>query len=139
LGSNPAVATSLDILADWLARIDGASFMAWQSDQGDAAALYEQGIKLSHEQGRGGEAERVFAAAVAAYRRLEQSGDDLEASKAGRGLARALWRYSMQLMVGGRRMEAMAPGREGVAIFREMLDAAPDDEAIDELVGELAT
>jgi len=112
-----------------------------QRDQGDdAASLYERGVQLSHEKGRGEEAERVLGAAVAAYRRLQRSGDDPEAVRARRGLARALWRHSMQLDVLGRRTEAMAPGREGVALFREVLDdAPPDDAASDELVGELGT
>src|SRR5216684_6805116 len=46
-----------------------------------------------------------------------------------------------QSAVLGRRTEAMAPGRESVALFREVLDAAPpdDDAANDELAGELAT
>jgi hypothetical protein len=115
-------------------------------DGGEAAVLYERGVQLSHESGRGEEAERTLAAAVAAYRLLQQPGDDPEAVTARRGLARALWRYSMQLIprvptVDARATAAMAPGREGIALFRKLFDAAPDDDdaARDESLGELAT
>ena len=114
--------------------------MTTRDQHSGAAALYERGVQLSHEKGRGEEAEGTLAAAVAAYRLLQRPGNDPEAATARRGLARALWRYSMQLAVGGRATAAMAPGREGIALFRKVFDAAlNDDAASDELLGELAT
>jgi tetratricopeptide (TPR) repeat protein len=107
--------------------------------EAEAAVLYTRSVELSQHWDRRDEAERVSADAVAAYRRLQRPGNDPSAVTARRGLARALWRRS--LIVASRSMtDAMTPGRESVALFREMFDAAArEDPASDELVGELGT
>jgi hypothetical protein len=103
----------------------------------EADSLYQQAIQLAREPGGGDEAERVSAAAVAAYRQLSLRGE-IPPSQAKRKLA--LWRHSMLLGRRGRPREAMEPGREGVVLERELLaTAGPHDPATDELVGETAT
>ena len=113
--------------------------MAWwrRDSQTTAEQLYEEARRLCLQPGRGHEAEQAIAAAVTAYRNLLRREEGVSAWRARRGLALALWRYSMLVSLP---RKAMALGREGVALSRQVLDAAPPGQADDdELLGETAT
>jgi tetratricopeptide (TPR) repeat protein len=120
--------------------------MAWRRTARDERrfkrvdALYGEAIERSHRAGDGERAEKLSAAAVARYRRLQRPGDEPLARAGRRRLALALWRQSMLVASRGRPNEALPAGREAVELARSVLEAtAADDPELDAIIGETAT
>lgn len=105
--------------------------------------LFEQAREYSTRQHMWTEADRLWVKVIDAYRDATRRPGPVD-SEDRRQLARALWRRAMLLSALGRPGPGMVPGREAVAIFEQLNDAARGtgqdhaaprpDEALAELV-----
>ncbi|GAA0442859.1 hypothetical protein ABZ951_06630 [Streptomyces sp. NPDC046215] len=110
------------------------------SCQQGLAHEYEQLRQAQFDPARRSTAPGQWQALVGKYRRALQNHADLETS---RGLARALWRWSMALNAAGNAVGAVEAGRQAASefdsVFRKTLDWDADERSpvVDEALAEL--
>lgn len=103
-----------------------------------ADELYDDALHLAAAAGDGPAAAGAAGAAVAAYRAMLGEGPAEWRHRTLRRLSRALWRQAIivnELL--GRPRDAMGPGREALALAREIIRVTESSDGFDDLVGEL--
>ncbi|MFI7211491.1 tetratricopeptide repeat protein [Micromonospora maritima] len=105
----------------------------------DRERLFDRARERSTARESWPEADRLWTHVVAAYREAVRGPGRVDPHDR-RQLARALWRHGMLLTALGRAAEGLTPGREAVALFEELNDAAraaagpQRDETLAELI-----
>ncbi len=100
--------------------------------------LHDDALHLAVSDGDGPAAAAAAGSAVNAYRQMLTAQPAHERNRLLRRLSRALWRHATILNeLLGRSRDAMGPGRESLALARQLLRSTECADELDELIGEL--